>query len=1198
MGVQTRRLGLAVVLAAALAGCAGTAGTADGTAAIGAAGGTVTEAGGASVVVPAGAFEAETTLRIAKDATGAPALPAGLTAAGDTYVITPHGGSFAQPVEVRIPAPALSLQPNEELKLAKAQPGGEWVILGDSVLAEGVLSAQVSSFSFFVALRGSYPLPVLQAPTFSVTTSLTCVHQPCEAVVGSVIANLSVATNGGQVPRDCQKPVLVVVSRGLRGGAPYSLPRETVSIDGGLATIFGDPGPAGISQEIRISVELACLSGPGRRLGPEQVIRWRPFPAYPALAVAGSPAGLDVVEGLEAQVRAVLLGGAVQLDARGGRPLLPTPANRAIIDWERSDDAGTSWRTIARSYQDEANPTPDPTQSTPWALWGVSHGFIASASDRGALLRVRACYTPPDVPAPPCVTGPITQVNVLQQSALPAFTSVPRSVLVTAGQPATFTATAGGAPAPALRWQTRAANDAGAWSDATGGTGATTGAYTTAALSLADNGRQYRAVATNAAGSVESPAVTASVSDADVAPTITTQPAGLSVTTGSDAAFAVVARGTEALAYQWRKDGTPIAGATGPVLRLSAVGADSAGAYSVLVSNLAGAAASDTAALTVSPGTPALAAPVIVTQPTSIAVGEGSDATFAVGVSGGGLLAFQWSKDGVPIAGATAAALTLPGVTPAHQGNYGVLVTNAAGSATSGSASLEVSPAPAPPDVTPPTITTQPATLVVLPGGGATLAVAVTGAGPLSYQWTHGDSFVVGGTGPVLHLPSVGPADAGDYAVVVTNVFGTAFSDTAQIILVGAPGIITQPADASVVEGSSATFTVAATGAGLGYQWLRNGLVVPGATGPTHTTPATTLAESGALYAVLVYSGAGLVQSQPAVLTVTAPPVVAGPPRATLAAGPQHTCAIRADASLACWGEGGQLGTGDSTRWSTPFTVPLAGAVSAVAAGGAGGCAIHGPGDLSCWGGGSSLAPVLVAGHTGVLAVSVGTSHRCFATAGGAVYCWGSNSLGELGDGTTTGSTVPVRALGAGNAPVSGVVALSAGFHSTCALKADGTVLCWGGAIGSSASPIGGLTGVTALAQGELRPCALSSDQLVRCWSGTGTPAVVAGLTGVTALASGQQHSCAAREDGSVWCWGTGLMGNGNVSETQPTPQRVVGLSGVGAAAAGWQHTCALRAAGTLTCWGANTVGQLGTGDTAPRTTPTDLADGAIWMGP
>jgi len=85
----------------------------------------VTEVSGAQVIVPAGAIDTDTTIRIAMDSTGAPALPEGLTSAGNTYVITPHGGAFRQPVEVHIPAPTVTLLPTQELKRAKAQPWGE-----------------------------------------------------------------------------------------------------------------------------------------------------------------------------------------------------------------------------------------------------------------------------------------------------------------------------------------------------------------------------------------------------------------------------------------------------------------------------------------------------------------------------------------------------------------------------------------------------------------------------------------------------------------------------------------------------------------------------------------------------------------------------------------------------------------------------------------------------------------------------------------------------------------------------------------------------------------------------------------------------------------------------------------------------------------------------------------------------------------
>ena len=273
---------------------------------------------------------------------------------------------------------------------------------------------------------------------------------------------------------------------------------------------------------------------------------------------------------------------------------ISTVADRAVIEWERSDDAGHSWRTVAVSYQNEANPVPF-EGDTPWRYWSVRHGFVARAADDGALLRVRACYTPPDVAAPPCAVGPNVRVVWVRDAVVPVFDQTPRSVLVRTGQTASFDAVVHGTPTPNLQWQTRDANSTGAWTDVTTGSGAATATYTTPVLALIDNGRQYRVVATNAVGSTASAVVSVSVSDLDVAPTITTQPANLAVAAGGDAVFAIAAHGTEALSYQWRLNRANLAGANGPVLKLAAVSQANAGHYSVVVSNAAGTVTSQEA---------------------------------------------------------------------------------------------------------------------------------------------------------------------------------------------------------------------------------------------------------------------------------------------------------------------------------------------------------------------------------------------------------------------------------------------------------------------------------------------------------------------------------------------------------------------------------------------------------------------------
>lgn len=862
-------------LAACIAACGGGGGDDEGASAplvppvaaqpvIGAAGGTVTDASGAAVVVPPGALTTDTTIRVAMDSTGAPVLPSALVAAGNTYVVTPHGGEFAQAAEVRIPVGAVALQPNQVLKLAKAQPGGEWEVLDDSSVQGGVLSAQVGSFSYFVPVTVTYLLPIFQAEPLRVTAStLTCGTSPCSPAFGAVTATYTVVANNGQLPSTCTGRLLT-----LQSGTSSSF--DTSSFGGGFNVPLSG-GSLTSTPPVRqgstyFKVGMRC---PGFYLYSSSFSRslsWPYAATYPAMAIHRAPARFDVVAGANATIQVVLSGAAARERASGSNTYArPSVDDRAIVDWQRSDDGGASWRTVARSLQDEAQAEPD-GPGVPWRYWGVRHGFIAATSDQGALIRAYACYTPPDVPAPACVTSAPTRLNVVQQGMAPAIVDAPRSVLVRTGQTASFAATGGGLPAPTLQWQTRAANSSGAWADVSNGTGATSGSFTTPPVLLADNGRQYRVVASNAVGSTESAAVTVSVSDLDVAPAITTQPAALGVTAGSDAAFAIAARGTEALSYQWRKDGVAIAGANSPVLRLAGVTAGEAGAYSVLVSNSAGEATSDPALLTVSTGVPAVVAPSIVTPPVSVQVNAGNTATFAVGVAGSGPTAFQWQKNGADIAGAVAAFHSIASAQAADAGSYAVRVSNAAGTVASAAASLSVAPVG---NAVAPSITTQPSPQAQVPGGSVTFAVAASGSGPLTYQWSKGGAAIAGATTAVLTLPALSAADAGSYGVVVSNAQGSAASDAASLTVIGAPAIGSQPANASALEGGTATFTVAASGSGVRYQWTRNGLPVGGATAASHTTPPLTLGDSGAVYAVVVYNGAGAVFSPGAVLTVT-----------------------------------------------------------------------------------------------------------------------------------------------------------------------------------------------------------------------------------------------------------------------------------------------------------------------------------------
>jgi hypothetical protein len=156
-----------------------------------------------------------------------------------------------------------------------------------------------------------------------------------------------------------------------------------------------------------------------------------------------------------------------------------------------------------------------------------------------------------------------------------------------------------------------------------------------------------------------------------------------------------VASGTTPLSYQWQKNGAAISGATSSNYTTPATTtSDSGSTFAVVVTNTAGTVTSSTATLTVNP---APVAPTITTQPGSQTVTAGQTATFAVAASGTAPLSYQWKKNGVNIAAATAASYTTPATTTSDSGStFAVVVTNTVGTVASAAATLTVNPAPAP----------------------------------------------------------------------------------------------------------------------------------------------------------------------------------------------------------------------------------------------------------------------------------------------------------------------------------------------------------------------------------------------------------------------------------------------------------------------------------------------------------------------
>jgi RHS repeat-associated protein len=244
-----------------------------------------------------------------------------------------------------------------------------------------------------------------------------------------------------------------------------------------------------------------------------------------------------------------------------------------------------------------------------------------------------------------------------------------------------------------------------------------------------------------------------------------------------------------------------------------------------------------------------------------------------------------------------------------------------------------------------------------------------------------------------------------------------------------------------------------------------------------------------------------------------------------------------------------------------------------------------------------------------------GSLHTCALTTSGGVQCWGDNSHGQLGDGTTTDSTTPVDVIGLS----SGVSAIATGGYYTCALLTDGTVECWGdnsyGQLGNNSttdsstpvtvSGLGSGSGVTAIAAGGGHTCVRINNGTVQCWGvigngqlGDGTttqhlsPNAISGLTGIVTVTAGLYHSCALTSGGAVKCWGVNSFGElGDASVVQRTsPVDVSGLSsGVTAIAADGFTTCAV-VSGAAECWGYNVYGQVGDNSTTSRNVPTAVS--------
>jgi alpha-tubulin suppressor-like RCC1 family protein len=350
-----------------------------------------------------------------------------------------------------------------------------------------------------------------------------------------------------------------------------------------------------------------------------------------------------------------------------------------------------------------------------------------------------------------------------------------------------------------------------------------------------------------------------------------------------------------------------------------------------------------------------------------------------------------------------------------------------------------------------------------------------------------------------------------------------------------------------------------------------------------------------------------------------------------IALGDAHTCAIKDDGTVWCFGDNSDGQLGNSSFGPPDSTTPVqtsgfgTGRTAVqVAAGERHTCALLDNGEVWCWGyngnlelgsvGGSQPDPVKVPLGAGITAsrIFVGGRMSCALTSDNRLTCWGQNHKGQIGNGTVLASG-GVAPTAVSNIPTSFAPAhVDPGGRHVCAAATGGAVWCWGdddrnqlgtAADGAAAVNVPGqadtVTAARSVATGLEYSCAVLTDDTVSCWgrnhlaqlgrgsvtpASTAAPAAVSIGAPVSKVAAGKAFACALTTAGAVWCWGenaAGQVGDATAGSPRLAPAQVSNLGGTAVdVVAGGAHACAVLSSGAVRCWGDNSAGQLGMGGT------------------
>lgn len=536
--------------------------------------------------------KADVTVRVARDASGAPQLPANVVAVGGVYAFTPLG-QLAPGAEIRVPFDAGAVPRGSRLQLLVAAPGEPWMQVLSARVDGSTMVAHVPRLSHAVVVASSVSGTGGLAKMMALSTS-----EGSEPASPSLTLNVASATPalGDPIEEDgsslraytVQQPTQMTLRLDYAFPATCVSPRQVQ-----LIALGGDLDVNGEVLNERMSV-MASFDAPSSTgqlevpnafvAGRHEVAIWMAQASCHDQDDVQAFFGMDVIgfvvdtTSTPASAPVITTQPQSQNVVEGDTVTFTVQANGATdYQWQRSNDGGLSYSPVGQNSS--------------------SMSLATKLADHGSLWRVLASN------AGGTTTSGVAQLAVTQRIVAPAVTSDPANQTVIEGETASFTVVGTGTPAPAVEWQTRSAANVdpeAGWTSIDGASGAT---YTTSATVLSQSGAQFRAVLRNAGGSAVSLPATLLVQQQVVAPAITSAPQSRSVQEGQFGAFSVAAAGTTPLSYQWFRNGQAIVGATGAEVLVLADPNDIGSTYqiTVQVSNAAGTVTSAAALMTVTP---------------------------------------------------------------------------------------------------------------------------------------------------------------------------------------------------------------------------------------------------------------------------------------------------------------------------------------------------------------------------------------------------------------------------------------------------------------------------------------------------------------------------------------------------------------------------------------------------------------------